>query len=104
MGVRLMLDDFGTGWSSLAYLKRFPLDGLKIDREFVDGARQRAGGHGDRRGGLSMAAALELDVIAEGVETDAAARVAARAGVRAGAGLPAGAADAGGELAALDGW
>ena len=71
MGVRLVLDDFGTGWSSLGYLKRFPLDGLKIDREFVDGLGESAEDTAIAAAVLSMAHALELDVTAEGVETEA---------------------------------
>ncbi len=71
MGVRLVLDDFGTGWSSLAYLKRFPLDGLKIDREFVAGLGGSAEAEAIVAAVLSMAEALELEVTAEGVETEA---------------------------------
>jgi diguanylate cyclase (GGDEF)-like protein/PAS domain S-box-containing protein/excisionase family DNA binding protein len=68
-GVRLVLDDFGTGWSSLGYLKRVPIDGLKVDRTFVAGL----GAAGDDRHIVSaiasLAGALELSIIAEGVET-----------------------------------
>jgi diguanylate cyclase (GGDEF)-like protein len=70
LGVRLLLDDFGTGYSSLSYLRNFPFDVVKIDRSFVatlgltddDGAILKAV--------VQMAAALEMSVIAEGVETD----------------------------------
>jgi diguanylate cyclase (GGDEF)-like protein/PAS domain S-box-containing protein len=71
LGVRLVLDDFGKGYSSLSYLKRFPIDALKIDREFIDGLGVEAEDTAIVSAVLSMAQALELDVVAEGVETEA---------------------------------
>ncbi|MFM2043420.1 MAG: hypothetical protein RLY86_1996 [Pseudomonadota bacterium] len=69
-GVRLSLDDFGTGFSSLSYLHRFPFDVLKIDRSFV-----QATGSGTRRAEIAriitlLAKALDLEVVAEGIETE----------------------------------
>jgi diguanylate cyclase (GGDEF)-like protein/PAS domain S-box-containing protein len=69
LGVRLVLDDFGTGYSSLSHLKRFPIDALKIDREFIDGLGVEAEDTAIVEAVLSMARALEIGVIAEGVET-----------------------------------
>ena len=68
LGVRLSLDDFGRGYSSLHYLTRFPISGLKLDRVFVAGLGHRST-LAITAGVVGIARTLELSVVAEGVET-----------------------------------
>lgn len=74
LGVRIAMDDFGTGFSSLAYLQRFPFDKLKLDQTFVSGIETSDQSCAIARATISMAHALGLTVTAEGVESDAQAR------------------------------
>ena len=70
MGVRISIDDFGTGYSSLSYLKEFPIDTVKIDQTFVRDLSQGSNDGAIVSAVISMARALKLHVVAEGVETE----------------------------------
>jgi len=86
LGVRLVFDDFGTGFASLSYLKKFPLDGLKIDRSFV---RDVLTDHDDAAivsSTVLLGKQLGLSVIAEGIENSATADLLARMGCEEGQG------------------
>lgn len=71
LGVHVALDDFGTGYSALHYLARFPVDGLKIDKSFVQGIGRSERENEVVKAFIAMSAALKMDLVAEGIETAA---------------------------------
>ena len=87
MGMKVMLDDFGTGYASLAYLKDFPVDVVKIDREFISGIPDNPGDSEivDAIAGLTRG--LKLDLLAEGVETESQLSVLKNVGCQYGQGF-----------------
>jgi diguanylate cyclase (GGDEF)-like protein len=70
-GARIALDDFGTGYASLTYVRRLPIDTLKIDRSFIAGMLENGEDRDIVRGMIALAAVLGRDIVAEGVETEA---------------------------------
>jgi diguanylate cyclase (GGDEF)-like protein/PAS domain S-box-containing protein len=71
LGVRISMDDFGIGYSSLSYLRSFPFDKIKIDRSFVSDLSRNADSAAIIRAVASLGASLDIETTAEGVETDA---------------------------------
>jgi EAL domain-containing protein (putative c-di-GMP-specific phosphodiesterase class I) len=71
LGIRIAIDDFGTGWASLTYLKQFPIHALKIDQTFVENVDHDHQDAAIVRSILSLGRELDLNIIAEGIETAA---------------------------------
>lgn len=86
LGVRLAIDDFGTGWSSLGHLRRFPIDIVKLDRTFVSGLGREPQDASIASAIISLAHALGLSTVAEGIETSEQLAVLAELGCDLGQG------------------
>jgi diguanylate cyclase (GGDEF)-like protein/PAS domain S-box-containing protein len=83
MGVRIALDDFGTGYSSLSYINRYPIDTIKIDKSFIDGVGSNPQTRAIVELIVKLGEALDLNIVAEGVETAAQSDFLMRIGCRA---------------------
>ncbi|RTR05069.1 putative bifunctional diguanylate cyclase/phosphodiesterase [Halomonas nitroreducens] len=86
-GVRIAMDDFGTGYSTLSYLHRLPIDVLKIDRAFVQEVHDHPVRAGITKAIVSLAETLGLEVVAEGIESEAEAAFLTELGVEVGQGF-----------------
>jgi diguanylate cyclase (GGDEF)-like protein len=87
LGIQLAVDDFGTGYSSLQYLRRFPIDWLKIAKPFVDGVDRSDSQARLARAIIDLAHSIEVEVIAEGIESRRQASVLSELGCRSGQGF-----------------
>ncbi len=87
LGVSISIDDFGTGWASLTYLRQFPVNALKIDRLFVAGLGLRTRDTAIAHSIISLADELGIDVVAEGIETAEQAAALVELGCRFGQGF-----------------
>jgi EAL domain-containing protein (putative c-di-GMP-specific phosphodiesterase class I) len=79
-GVRIVLDDFGTGYASIGFLRQFRFEKLKIDRSLVVDATQDVGSRAMMLASVAVARSLDMDITAEGVETEAQADMVRSAG------------------------
>ncbi len=86
LGISLAIDDFGTGFSSLSYLRQFPIDILKVDRSFVAGLDGGSDSVVLVRSILNLCSTLQLDAVAEGIETEEQRWILHRLGARRGQG------------------
>ncbi|SDT64775.1 EAL domain-containing protein [Pseudomonas granadensis] len=86
VGHQVLIDDFGTGYCSLAYLQTLPVDCLKIDKAFIDALGHDAASSGVAPHIIHMAQALDLKVIAEGIELESQAQLLSSEGVKFGQG------------------
>jgi EAL domain-containing protein (putative c-di-GMP-specific phosphodiesterase class I) len=68
-GIAILIDDFGTGYSSLSHLHLYPIDGIKIDRSFVDGAARSRSSAAIVNAVLSLGQSMGMEIVAEGAET-----------------------------------
>jgi diguanylate cyclase (GGDEF)-like protein/PAS domain S-box-containing protein len=75
LGVRVALDDFGSGYSSLSHLRRFPIDIVKIDKSFVDDVAGEGAESAIARGIIDLGKAMNIQTVAEGIEVDAQAEI-----------------------------
>ena len=87
LGVRIAVDDFGTGYSSLSYLAHYPINRVKIARELIAGVDTDSRSEAVVRAAIRLAHELDIEIIAEGIETEGQAQFLLSAGCEHGQGF-----------------